>query len=290
METIVTHNGMFHADDVFAVATMLLLFPKAKVIRSRDPQVWATADVMVDVGGEYYPHHMRFDHHQFGGAGERQNGIPYASFGLVWKEFGEKLAGFEGARYIDKKIVTQIDALDNNVEISVSKFDGVREYNLSDYFHSFVDHGRVGEDYLHEVFMEVVGKAKLLLDRESRNAKEHEKGLERVRHQVAGCDDRRLVILDEELPWKEVLVPIYECLYVVYPRGDGAWVVKSVNKDLDSFDLKKPFPESWAGKIDQDLAKSTGVDDAIFCHNKRFIAVAGSKEGAIELAELALSL
>ena len=289
METIVTHNGMFHADDVFAVATMLLLFPKAKVIRSRDPLVWATADVLVDVGGECDPRHLRFDHHQIGGSGERPNGIPYASFGLVWKEFGEKLAGFEGAKYIDKKLVAQIDGLDNGVEVSIPRFEGVREYNMLDFFYSFVDHEKVGDEYLYGVFMDCVGMAKALLDRESRNAKEHEKGIEKVRHQVAGCNDRRVVILDQELPWKEVLVPIYECLYVVYPRGDGAWTVKAVNKEVESFELKKPLPIDWAGKTDEDLVESTGVEDAIFCHNKRFIAVAKSRDGAVKLAYEALN-
>jgi uncharacterized UPF0160 family protein len=49
------------------------------------------------------------------------------------------------------------------------------------------------------------------------------------------------------------------------------------------------FPDSWAGKRDAELVKATGVADAIFCHNNRFMMVAGSKEGALALAELALS-
>jgi len=36
------------------------------------------------------------------------------------------------------------------------------------------------------------------------------------------------------------------------------------------------------------LAKVTGVPDATFCHNGRFLAVAKSKEGALKLAEIAL--
>ena len=43
--------------------------------------------------------------------------------------------------------------------------------------------------------------------------------------------------------------------------------------------------------IDADIvvAEITGVEDAVFCHNHRFICAAESKEGAIKLAKLALS-
>ena len=58
-------------------------------------------------------------------------------------------------------------------------------------------------------------------------------------------------------------------------------------KDSRFFLRRKYFPESWAGKRDSELAGITGVLDAVFCHNHRFIAVAGSKEGAFALAKLA---
>src|SRR5437764_1161911 len=95
--TIVAHNGNFHADDVFAVATVLLVLERSdfpawrqaipKIIRTRDPKTIEKADFVVDVGGVYDAENNRFDHHQAGGAGTRANGIPYASFGLVWKKF-----------------------------------------------------------------------------------------------------------------------------------------------------------------------------------------------------------
>src|SRR3990167_8310800 len=83
---VVTHSGNFHTDEVFACAVLSLLNDgNIEVIRSRDSEVWATGDYVVDVGGEYNSERGRFDHHQEGGAGVRPNGIPYSSFGLVWK-------------------------------------------------------------------------------------------------------------------------------------------------------------------------------------------------------------
>ena len=85
---IVTHNSTFHADDVFAVATLLIIEPDAEVIRTRDENIISSADYVVDVGQIYDKDKKRFDHHQLGGAGKRDDGIEYASFGLVWKEYG----------------------------------------------------------------------------------------------------------------------------------------------------------------------------------------------------------
>jgi uncharacterized UPF0160 family protein len=82
-KTIVTHNGNFHADDVFSIAAFKCIFSSFKLIRTRDFDIIAKADIVIDVGGEYDPEAGRFDHHQRGGAGERENGIPYSSFGLI---------------------------------------------------------------------------------------------------------------------------------------------------------------------------------------------------------------
>lgn len=53
---ICTHDGRFHCDEVLA-CTMLTNFTKqfhkAQIIRSRDPAVWAQADIVIDVGGKY---------------------------------------------------------------------------------------------------------------------------------------------------------------------------------------------------------------------------------------------
>src|SRR5687768_9738743 len=90
---VATHDGSFHADDVFAVAALRRLDPDLEIVRSRDREVIAAADVRVDIGLKDDPDSGDFDHHQKGGAGARGNGIPYASFGLVWRRHGAELTG-----------------------------------------------------------------------------------------------------------------------------------------------------------------------------------------------------
>ncbi|CBZ55376.1 hypothetical protein NCLIV_057990 [Neospora caninum Liverpool] len=61
-----THSGKFHEDEVLATVMLLSLpeYQNARIVRSRDPAVLATCDIVVDVGAEYAPEKLRFDHHQ----------------------------------------------------------------------------------------------------------------------------------------------------------------------------------------------------------------------------------
>ena len=68
----------------------------------------------------------------------------------------------------------------------------------------------------------------------------------------------------------------------------GDWRVSAVPKEVGTFENKKDLPDAWAGKSGVELAKITGVEDAIFCHRGKFIAAAKSFEGAKKLVELAL--
>jgi uncharacterized UPF0160 family protein len=285
---IVTHSGMFHADDIFAVATALLVFPDAEVIRTRDPKIIDKADMVIDVGMEYNPTVYRFDHHQEGGAGIRPNGVPYASFGLVWKEFGERLA-HEGKDVIEEKLVQPVDAPDNGTSIYNPVFDGVEPYTIREFFYSYLSYEDRSEEHIYEVFMQVVGVAKDLLEREITKAEERVASMKEVRTILNNTSDKRIIVLDKDLAWEPVLAPVPEAMFVVYPRKEGNWGTKGVPKKVFGFERKKLFPFAWAGKSGKELQEISGVKDAAFCHLGRFIVTANSKEGAVALAEKALS-
>jgi len=78
---IVTHNGIFHADEVTAVALLKLdeRFENISIVRTRDADVIASADIAVDVGGVYDVNKGRFDHHQHSYTG------PMSSAGMVYE-------------------------------------------------------------------------------------------------------------------------------------------------------------------------------------------------------------
>ncbi|MEY2683050.1 MAG: hypothetical protein RJA09_194, partial [Pseudomonadota bacterium] len=68
---IATHNGTFHADDVFGVGVLMGVFPNHQLLRTRQQAAIDAADFAVDVGGTWVPERGRFDHHQRGFDGAR---------------------------------------------------------------------------------------------------------------------------------------------------------------------------------------------------------------------------
>lgn len=287
---VVTHSGDFHADDVFAVATLRLALKEIEIVRSRDHGVVENGDYIVDVGGLNDPDANRFDHHQEGGAGARENGISYASFGLVWKKFGEQVVGSkEVADRIDQSFVQSIDAIDNGVEIATPIYEDIYPQSVNSLVTAFRPtwkENNSDEEYLKR-FNFLVDAAEVFLTRLIRITADYLEARSHVERAYQEAEDKRIIVLDRAYPWGEVLSSLPEPIYVVYPRVDS-WGVKAVRKDLRTFENRKDLPKEWAGKRDEELAEVTGVSDAIFCHNKRFLAVASSKEGALKLAGIAI--
>lgn len=288
---IATHNKHFHPDDVFAVATLSIFIKEPfSVVRTRNPLIINDADYVVDVGGEYSEERNRFDHHQKGGAGIRDNGIPYASFGLVWKKYGKQICGSdEVARIVERKIVEPTDASDNGVGIIKPIFDGVYPYSYWDVIFSMNPTWKEKDKDHDKLFMKAVESAKDILLREIEIASHFIIGKKFVEKLYETAEDKRLIILDNEYSWKEIVNKYEEPLFVIEPNFEEEnWRILAVRDDIHSFNNRKNLPEKWAGKKDQELTSETGVSDAIFCHNNLFIAAARSKEGAIRLGELAI--
>ena len=290
--TIVTHSGKFHTDDIFAVATLLLVFKDKydiTVIRSRDSEVIKTGNYVVDVGGVYDFSYRKFDHHQIGGAGTRENGIPYASFGLVWKHFGEKLCdNNEVYKKIDEILVQPIDAGDNGVELVDLRFKELRPHTIIMYFESFNPTWKNSSLERLSEFMESVDLAKDYIRRIILMRSDLLESNNIVRKLYTTTNDKRLVVLDKYYPFNDALKgePV---LFSVYPQEDGRWVLKSIKEDDESFIYKKLMPKEWAGKTSVDLESITGVKGAISCHNHLWIATAQTKEAILKMAEIALN-
>ena len=110
-----------------------------------------------------------------------------------------------------------------------------------------------------------------------------------VKKAYDSAPDKRVVVLEKNYPYHEELKKYPEPLFVVAYRPNGSWGVNTITaEDKGRFDIRKKLPEGWAGLRDEDMAKASGVNDAIFCHNGRFLAVAKTKEGALALAQKAL--
>ena len=88
---LITHNSVFHCDEVMATAILKAVYPlpSVEIIRTNNPKFYENNNsdyynIIYDIGfGE-------LDHHQKGGNGVRDNGVPYAAAGLVWKKYCHK--------------------------------------------------------------------------------------------------------------------------------------------------------------------------------------------------------
>lgn len=287
----VTHSGSFHTDDVFAAATLELFYAgkDLKIIRSRDESDIKNADIVFDVGAIYDPRTLRFDHHQKGGAGERENGIPYSSFGLVWKEYGAVLCGgADAAKIVDERLVQCVDGPDSGVG-DISMANGYYPYGLQDIIGAERPTWQENID-IRQAFDIAVGLAKEILTRAIVQTKSFLMAKEKIQERYDSAQDKKIIDIGIDYPgWYTFMVEHPEVLYVVYESEGGAgFTVRATRKDPLKFDTRKPFPKSWGGLRDEQLQELTGVPDAIFCHNNLFLVKAKSKEGALELARIAV--
>jgi uncharacterized UPF0160 family protein len=300
---IATHNGSFHADDVFGVAVLMLLHPGAQLIRTRDMEAIARADFAVDVGGEWDAGRGRFDHHQRGFAGARPSGVVYASAGLVWHAHGPALvrrlfglgdAALERAvaETLDEELVQHLDRSDTGASHGAPGLFGLSAL-LSQFNTTWDTRTDAATDEasalarFHQAVALVTQVLRVTLDQ--MRAKYQGAALVRGAEKLFG--GQALLMPRGGLPWREVVSrEMPEVLFVVYPDASAQqYQVHVVTVEPHSFAARKDLPKPWAGLRLGELAAVSGVADAVFCHNGRFIAGAASREGALRLAELALA-
>lgn len=292
---VVTHNGGYHADDVFACATLSLYFESTnqafEIIRSRDADIIANADYVVDVGGEHTAESNRFDHHQPGGAGERDGGIPYAAFGLVWRHFGARLTeDQEITDRIDQKLVQPIDAVDNGIDITKNLHENIHPYTIHAVLGTFAPNWE--EDFdINNAFRQAVMFAKDIITREIAIVGANYRADQIIQNYYEQSEDKTIIVISDHAFERSLLVANMtehpEPLLIVYPHRSGDWHVATCRDSMDSFQSRISLPAEWGGLQGEELQEVSGVPDAAFCHQKLFLCGATTKDAALELAKLA---
>ena len=284
-----THHGRFHADEVFAVAILKQVYPAAEIVRSRNPDVLKTCDIVVDVGGGKYDHHTTDKVY-------RENGIPYASAGLIWRDFGEQVVCGSGTKEqnqihtmiqtIDERLIQGIDAEDNGFHLEKD----VRIKGVPEVIGSFNPPWNSSEGE-NRAFNDAVDMASKILGNQIRTAKARLAAVYVVESAYANRDQKEILVLSTFCPWTETLLNLdrnEEVLFVIFRDKSEEYRIQVVPRTIGSFEARKPLPKNWAGKEHAELGRVIGIDDAVFCHPARFIAGAASKESIMSMAKLAL--
>lgn len=287
-----THNGAFHADDVFAIAALSMLHPDYEIHRSRDPDVWAQCDFVVDVGGRYSHADRIYDHH-FKDGPAYEDGLKMSSVGLIWSHYGAEICGCPSiADRVCRRLIRQFDAIDNGVTLThhIEDFSDVREISLSGSISMMnpLDHTQTDEAFAAEV-----QRARLLLQAAIARAKhwiDSRAGLETAL-QEALAEKRAYILVPEDCKWTEHLFNSQgheTILYAIYPHGEK-WYARAVPSAPGEFSNRKDFPAAWAGLCDEAFSAAAQVPDGIFCHHGLFLCATGSLKSTTKVVNDAIN-
>ncbi len=259
-----THSGKFHADDVFSSALLKILYPEIKIIRCNKVPDNVEDSIVFDIGRGV------FDHHQTD-AEIRENGMPYAAFGLLWREFGSSILGDINAEHFDESFIQTLDYSDNcgkpNTLATV-----IAAYNPT-------WDSEISRD---EAFEQAVILAKEMLIKMF----DRYKGEARAETLVKQAYENKIgdvVVLERFLPFRKVLKET-EINFVVYPSDRGGYCIMNIDRDEGA----RKFPETWCGLEEEALQRESGLSSARFCHNGGFLLAAETIEDCLLASKSAI--
>ena len=277
--TAFTHSGKFHADDVFSSALLLYLNPEIRIIRgNKVPEDFD--GIVFDIGRGRYDHHQKDSR-------IRENGIPYAAFGLLWEELGPEILGEELAQKFDESFVQPLDNNDNTGEKNELA-------TLIGNFNPTWD-AQGGND---EAFFQAVSVAGMILENKFERYLGNERADKRVEeileeHQKAilsgekSKEEARILILPEFVPCQKRLSET-DIAFVIFPSNRGGYCIQPQKKEY-SLNYKCSFPVEWLGLENEELVAATGLPSVGFCHKGGFLMTTGTLEDAVKACEISLA-
>ena len=310
-----THDGLFHADDVFASALLSLMAEDVHIVRGSDLEIPEDKDkwIIFDIGGGEFDHHTPENKENNGC--HPGTGIPYASCGLIWKKYYREILEAQNCpeRYteivfsrLDTSLILGIDAEDNGYDPVNAELDRIpnlqpdlrneivyasrNSFTISQVIKDFNPPWNSDIDP-YDAFLDAVSFAKDVL-------------LNRLDSIISSLDGRdyvlraidysanHIMILDEFAPWEGVLYSqrnnpkAQEIWYVISPALRGGWNIQCalVNSN-DRSVFRHPLPEEWYGLRYEELQNVSGIRTAIFCHPSGFLAGTETMEDALAMAQ-----
>lgn len=275
-----THGGKFHADDVFSSALLMHFNPCLTILRgNRVPEEFD--GIVFDIGRGEYDHHQKDSR-------IRENGVPYAAFGLLWEALGTELLNPEMAARFDEKFVQPLDNNDNTGEKNeLASLIGI--------FNPVWDDNGSSDD----AFFEAVAVAGKILEHKLERFRADERAEQQFadllaahRERIAsegkmGTMDEKILVLSEFFPCQKQLSAT-EIAFLVFPSNRGGYCVQPVRKE-NSSNYKYDFPETWLGLEKEALQEATGLAGASFCHKGGFLLTTENMEDAVSACRISLA-
>ena len=303
--SIVVHDGPFQADEVFAVALLLMYYPMDdyEIIRTRNEDIISKADIVCDVGGVYSPTSLRFDHHQFrrgdqdyfiprglSGTWHEDQRITPSSCGLVldflWSLHDQKGSGDMPTPLVDrlmKRLVLGIDAIDNGM-LQVPKEVPLRyrPCNISNLIAHYNSDDAFDKDEQLKNFKTAVTVAKFHIQYIDKGYWRDEYNFETIKQKIDTQTGDHLV-LDKFYPGHWSMLNRAQALHkfkrVIWPQidGDGKQEYRIAVPPVDLGQIK--FVLEYEG-LDKTKVEEK---DLVFVHGGKWIGATRTKEAAYKL-------
>lgn len=296
---LVTHSGGFHADELLSSVVLTQLFPDARLVRSRDPAMIAPSPekIIYDVGRDFDAAAQIFDHHQRPSP-LREDGQPYSSFGLIWAHYGRGyLAALdvpeadieEIFHSFDTSFVLPIDLMDNGAlaPSTAGQLAALTLPVLLETLKPVFDNRSPNAD--DAAFASAIPIARAFVEAAIAGKAGKRRAEAMVMRAIDAAGESRVLELPMGMPFRSAVekAGADHMLFVVHPR-DTDWAITGIRKNGDSFEQRADLPAGWAGLTDAALEEASGVTGARFCHNALFIAVAATRDAALEMARIAV--
>lgn len=309
-KTVVTHNGLFHADEAFGIAFLsLLLGSEMRVVRTRNPAQIEQADVALDVGGVYDNAKLLYDHHQRDFTEVHEDtSVKLAACGLIWRHFGTCLItklhpelDVEQVQSlwqtVDETICRPVDMQDNGQNTFKVEGAEAQALTISMMVSSF-NQQDIYSPAQDEAFMRVVEILKEYVLNFLRAGANKLQLLKEAEEAVKAQLGSKVLVLDKFLPYREAVLKANAegqdfCL-VTYP-AKNQWNVQTIpfdDSEANYYSQRVSFPKRVWGLTGPDAAKEQlGGCPLVFCHKTGFLAAikADSADAARKAAEAVIA-
>lgn len=280
---VVTHDGIFHADELLACAALSIAYGRdnVSIIRTRDNKVLEIATQnkdtwVIDVGNSYDPSLLNFDHHMRDFNLTNSFGNKLSSFGMVV----EALLGLNFFTEVKESLLkfsNKVDMLDNGTAKAEDLFflSVLNSYSENEVI-NFYSALEVAMSYLRSLMNQWKEEATI--------NERLEKAIQIRRNGI--------VASEEYIPVDERLNALEDVRLVVYKSKAGVFNIQSVNVgETKDFSVRCPTPEAWRGLRDDELIRASGGLPLTFCHVGGFLTVTSTDDilEAIRVARIIIN-
>ena len=268
---VATHDGIFHADELLACAALSIAYGRDNlaIIRTRDAEVLdlATHDEdtwVIDVGNDFNPSMLNFDHHMRDFNVPNRHGNKLSSFGMVVEALLRR-SFFSEVRQQLLDFSNKVDLMDNGVEVA-------EDLRFISVFNSYSDNE---EFSFYAALQTAIAYLRSLINKWK---EDHLTNL-RLNDALGNMTEDGIIYHSSYIPVDERANAIPEAKLVVYKSKAGTYNIQSVNVgETKDFSVRCPAPSKWLGLRDNELIRASGGLPLTFCHVGGFLTVTSTDD------------